>query len=486
MNMRLLMVMLTMLFVLSGLAFGTYRRDGPIFEGGPAMADPKRDSALPKTPLTTQPGTEPAASSPPATTPQASPPPTLPPDSAQGPPPEATAPPPDAGEGQPGSTEAAPIRVKEITVELHELLNFSDPKVTDNWGQRAKDKYTEASLADVMESLIHDKQLEPVQVFRNEHGRWELLTGHRRVAAMYILASRKVAGFSLTMPVLALEVTGGTFQDHLVRSVADNETSVKLDQKERLQVAAKFAKAGVGKERAASALAISVKSYERDLRVATNPRMLAHVLQDHLNPGDASTLIQKGEKNPRMSEFLDYLDGWVERTEKKIKEDDLLSRAETDKGLKASDLLVKNHLEAPVFDGWIDSLERNKPFSDTAEFNFEGKLDKKGRLRVERLNVDINDASVKSLVKLGSKLTQLGKRVLAAASKKHRLELMDEPMGPQAAVMNDKSPYDTTILAEFGLENAAEELERELSTDESTENEESKDEMEDESKDGNE
>jgi hypothetical protein len=265
------------------------------------------------------------------------------------------------------------------------------------------------------------------------------------------------------MAVVALEIQGGTEHDRLVRSVADNEVRQKLDQKERLLVVQKFAKAGIPKERAAAALAISVKSYERDLRVATQPRMLKHVLEDHLAPGDASTLIQAAEKNHRAMDFFNYFDQWVEQKIQEIQKLDQLQKAETDKGLKPAELLVKSYLNAQVFDSWLEALERGTPFTDAAEFNFEATLDKKsGKLRVDRLNIDTAEASVLDLAKLGAKLTQLGKRVLAEAQRKQQLEQLRQMPGPQAALENDPSPYDTDVLKEFGLDDVAGQLEEEL------------------------
>jgi len=357
-----------------------------------------------------------------------------------------------------------PPKTKPVSVQLKDLPDFSDEKTPlDEYCHRHRDKLSEAYLAEVAESLREEKQLEPVQTAKNDRGKWELVTGHRRIAGMYILAKRGVPGFSLDMPVAALEVIGASPEDLLVRSVADNEVRQKLDAKERLLVVQKFAKAGVPKKRGAAALAISEKSYERDLRVAQQPRMLEHVLKDHLMPGDASALILAAEKQHRMQQFLDHFDGWVERKEVAIQEQDRLSKAETDKGLKAADLLVKNHLTQQVFDGWLEALDRNAGFTDRAEFNFSASFDRKsGKLRVERLNVDTQVASVLDLAKLGSKLTQLGKRVLLMAQHKRLLEQMEAAEGPQAALGQNPSPYDTDVMKEFGLSDVAELLEQEL------------------------
>ena len=219
--------------------------------------------------------------------------------------------------------------------------------------------------------------------------------------------------------------------------------------------------------RGAAALAISVKSYERDLRVAKDPIMLEHVLKDHLAPGDASKLIQAAEKKRRQKDLHEHFEKWVKGKETEIQELDRISKAETDKGLKPADLLVMNYLTKQVMDGWLEALERGTAFTDETAFNFEATLDKKtGKLRVERLNVNTQEESVMNLVKLGSKLTQLGKRVLATAHQKHVIETMMEPQGPQALAVQNPSPYDTDVLKEFGLEDVADQLKKELGAEE--------------------
>jgi hypothetical protein len=150
-------------------------------------------------------------------------------------------------------TSTPPITTRELSIQLKE---FSDPgkeDFCDDYCHRDALKLTPAYLEDVVESMRQEKQLELVQVFRGADGRWQILTGHRRIAAMFILALEGAPGFSLNMAVAAREVIGGTLQDRLVRSVADNNVRLGNDQKERLLIVEKFDKAGVPKGRGAAA-----------------------------------------------------------------------------------------------------------------------------------------------------------------------------------------------------------------------------------------
>jgi hypothetical protein len=148
--------------------------------------------------------------------------------------------------GGPERVTQAPPKTKALTLQLKELPDLSDEKTPlDEYCHRGREKLSEGFLSEIVESLRQEKQLEPIKVFKDERGKWQPLTGHRRIAALYILVKQGVAGFSPSMAVAGLEVIGASLQDRLAQSVADNEVAAKLDQKERLLVVQKFAKAGV-------------------------------------------------------------------------------------------------------------------------------------------------------------------------------------------------------------------------------------------------
>jgi ParB/RepB/Spo0J family partition protein len=197
----------------------------------------------------------------------------------------------------------------DTRVTLVSLQHLPDPaEYEDEFSGRFKDKFTEESLEDIIESLKLDKQLEPVQIVRAKDSRWQIITGHRRVAAMYILARRGVPGFSPDLLVKCLEVLDASHLDLLVRSVADNELGRKLDVKERLKAVEKLDKAGANKKRMAAAFGVSEKAIERDLKIVRNPRVLQHVMDDHLAPTAASAIAEVAGTKGRLEEFLDHFD----------------------------------------------------------------------------------------------------------------------------------------------------------------------------------
>src|SRR5262249_17908538 len=141
---------------------------------------------------------------------------------------------------------------------------------------------SEGSLKPLMDSLVLEGLQTPIEVHKTPDGKYRLIKGHCRVHALRLLADRHAPGFARDMPVPAVEVLGATHEDLLVPSVADNEVRQNFTPVERLLIARKFHDAGVPAERGAGALGVSVKTYQRDLRVARHLWMVEHIIRDHV------------------------------------------------------------------------------------------------------------------------------------------------------------------------------------------------------------
>jgi ParB-like chromosome segregation protein Spo0J len=116
-----------------------------------------------------------------------------------------------------------------------------------------------------MESIKVEGLKNPPEVFTDKDGQMVLVTGHRRVTSVRLLADDGVEGFTPDMVIDVSELVGSTDQDLLVWSVADNENRLNLTPLERVAVSRKFLTGGIPDERAAIALGVSVKTYRRDL-----------------------------------------------------------------------------------------------------------------------------------------------------------------------------------------------------------------------------
>ena len=125
--------------------------------------------------------TTPAAT--PTTTPAATP-----------PPPVATPPPTPEAMPPPAVTTPAP-KTQTVIVKLGALPNPAD--FLDEFAFRVREKYTKESLADMIESIKLFGVLEAPHIVKGPDGKWIEITGHRRIAALHVLAKSGVAGFSL-------------------------------------------------------------------------------------------------------------------------------------------------------------------------------------------------------------------------------------------------------------------------------------------------
>jgi hypothetical protein len=348
-------------------------------------------------------------------------------------------------------------KTRAITVALKDLPNPAE--FEDEYGLRFMDKYQEGKLTEVVESLKAERQMEPNQVFKRRDGKWELITGHRRTAAMYILALKNATGFSLDMAVMCLEILEASPHDLLVRAIADNELGKNLDTNERLRAVLKMHKADVPKKRGAAALGTSEKSYGRLVKIVAHPRVLDHVMKDHLGPTAASAIVEVAEKAGRLDEFLGYFDQLVERTKAEIEKADHLAKAETGKGLKPNAMLVMNNLEPHVVKGWIEALAKGKPLTEEDDLGFEANFNKKTAVATIKVKVDARNDSVTHVARIASQVSKVAQHLAAFAQKRHELEA---PEGPQAALQKDESFLDLDLLKTFGLEEIAMDLEHEL------------------------
>ena len=105
----------------------------------------------------------------------------------------------------------------------------------EKWCLRGGEELSKESLQLMRDSLVLEKQQQPVTVFRRADGKMVLLCGYRRVTSLRQLADDNMAGFTHDMDVEAIEVLAATEQDHTVISIASNETAIKLSRFGRLR-----------------------------------------------------------------------------------------------------------------------------------------------------------------------------------------------------------------------------------------------------------
>src|ERR1043166_3646274 len=88
-----------------------------------------------------------------------------------------------------------PERVLQSTTKTR-VVNLSLGKLSNpakdpgNHAHRSDDKYQPANLEDLSESIKCHGLLDPPLVAKRSDGRYEIVSGHRRVASLFVLAGR--------------------------------------------------------------------------------------------------------------------------------------------------------------------------------------------------------------------------------------------------------------------------------------------------------
>ena len=177
----------------------------PIIVRRALMATDRNVSYVPGAPELTTPAATPTTEAPP--TPAATPPPTpaaIPPPTptATPPPTPATTPPPAV---TPPTQEPTPpsTKTRTVTAKLRDLPKPSDH--SDDFAFRLPSRYKPDAMREFIESIkrtypVHGFYEKP-QIVRGRDGKWVIVCGHRRIAALYALAEKGEPGFSLDMDV---------------------------------------------------------------------------------------------------------------------------------------------------------------------------------------------------------------------------------------------------------------------------------------------
>jgi len=348
-------------------------------------------------------------------------------------------------------------KTRLVNIPLRDLPNPAEQ--VDEFANRFKDKYKPENLGDLIESIKLHGLLDPPIVAKDKDGHWKIIGGHRRVATLYVLVALKVPVFNLDMNVPCLEVLDASHLELVIRSIAGNELSQKLDVKERLLAVRKASKEGATKKEIAATVGVSEKAVDRDLKIVANERMLQHVLRDDLPPTAAAALVEAASKKKRLDEFLDYFDAWAQLTKEEIEREERRAKQERGKGLPANQMLVMNKLTPHLIRGWLEALAKGRPLNEEPDLGFEATFDKKSAVATIKVKVDAKNDNPEHVARVAGQVSQIAKHLAAFAKRRREIE---GPEGPQAALEKDDALLDTALLKEFGLEDVADHLEKEL------------------------
>ena len=461
MSRPLLAVTVAAIYLSLSVASVAHQRDGP-HERKPEMSDSKNSGIPPRiTPAmqapkpSATPAIPPPTNSPPTATSQ----PPNPPPTAQGPPPEATvSPQPDSGEAKKTPPPVTLAKTRLVTVMLQDLPNPAED--LDEFGNRDPEKYKRKYLEELMESIRTHGMIVPPVVYRTQDGTWKIISGHRRIAAEYLLAIINSPGFTLDMAVTCLEILDASRLQLVIQSIIANELSMKLDNKERLDVVRKALDAGASNKEIAASLGLSEKAIERDIDIVSNDRVFRHVRADHLPPTTAAALVRVATKQKRLDEFLNYFDSWANETQAAIDTEDARLKREKGKGLPPAKALVMSQLKPALIKGWMDALLKSKPFTDEKPLGFVSEFDKATCVGEVRFRVNAMTDDPEHVARVAGQVSKVVKNLLAIAQTRHALAAAE---GPQAALLRSDSVLDVELLNEFDLGDLALQLQQELS-----------------------
>jgi ParB-like chromosome segregation protein Spo0J len=326
---------------------------------------------------------------------------------------------------QPANNRLASIKLKDLP----------DPgKQVDQFGHRFVAQYQPENMEELVESIRLHGLLEPPVVAKALDGIWQLVSGHRRVAALHVLAQREVPGFNPEMTVSCLELVGASALDLVIRSIASNELGKKLDPKERLLAVKKASEAGATKKQLAATVGVSEKSVERDLRIVNNDRVLRHVLDDELAPTAAAALVGVAVEKGRVDEFLTHFSAWVEQTKARIEEEERRAKAKGRKPLRPNQAVVATRLEPHIVRGWLDALAKGRPLTEEPDPGFEADFDRATAVAIIHLKIDAKNDEPNRIARAAAQVSLIAKRLAAIAQTRRQLE---GPQGPQAALQDD-------------------------------------------------
>jgi hypothetical protein len=164
---------------------------------------------------------------------------------------------------------------------------------------------TTAELTDdyakiLVDSLVTEGQVTPVEFYRDCEGRAILVRGYRTVEAHHQIIGRQLdpGHFSNDMKVPAVELVGGSEVDYILRAVTSNEVRKHLSEEGKYQVAVLLVDRKVPATRAARAMGISTTVYQRYVKRHLNQWLQQYVKEEYVTQSDADDLLEAaGNKN---------------------------------------------------------------------------------------------------------------------------------------------------------------------------------------------
>jgi hypothetical protein len=345
---------------------------------------------------------------------------------------------------------------KPVKVRLNEFT--FEPEIYRHRDRRAVDPEN-AAIQELANSVVVEGGiLAPVEVAVKK-GKYVVISGHRRLAAVVLLIRRNEPGFTEDMEIPAILVEG-TEADLFVRSLSSNALREELDEEAKFAAIRKAVGLGVSDLRAALALDMPASTYARYAKLARCQRMDQFVRDDLLTMGDALKLIGAvpEERYEALCDDLALHFAGVktvidERSRRRIKD--------TGEDLKPAQKQVKNNLGTGTVAGWVKRIEKGEQIlgGSPAPYVYPARIDeaKQGAgatLVVPGLRLDLIDPeNYEKVVTVAARLHKLSEQLLPYADKLKRLQ-------DAGAGVAGKDDQEAEFLRKAGHPEAASRLDR--------------------------
>jgi hypothetical protein len=295
----------------------------------------------------------------------------------------------------------------------------------------------------------------PVEFYREKDGQPVVTKGHRRVSALRLLAKENKPGFTPDMLVEAIEVSGVSQKELVVRSVVDNVFRLDYSDADRIRAAKTLSEFDVDEKRAAKSLGISVKTYLRLLLVSNHPWMFDLINRNCMPISYAPNLLEAAERKKRILELEQYLAKWVPEKEDAI---ELLKKTQT---LSVTKQLVKSYVSKPLVDHWIAQILKEENLNDIVPRTQEVTIDpEKRKVSLNIHEVDVFDKPLPEMAKLVGEIETAKQLMLRALKVRHAMEAARGPQDSSGQVNPASEGLD--YLRAEGLGDLADQVEHGL------------------------
>ena len=191
---------------------------------------------------------------------------------------------------------------KPTTIRLDQIDRETQKRI---YCHRTPEELTDDHAKILADSLISEGQVTPIEYYRDDAGRAILVRGYRTIEAHHQIIGKQLdqGHFKADMEIPAVELTGGSEVDYLLRAITSNEVRKHLSEEAKYTVATLLLDRNVTQNRAARAMGISTTLYRRYVRRHTNQWIQQYVKDDYIGLSDADDLLEAAETKDASEEL---------------------------------------------------------------------------------------------------------------------------------------------------------------------------------------